>query len=294
MHTDRLLVLAGPTSAGKTEAALWIAERWGAVVVSADAMQVYKGMDVGTGKCPLPERRGVPHVGIDVCEPREPFDASDFVALAEETIARHRRVIVAGGTSLYIHALVRGLVSTPPVDPKLRAELEAADDLFERLEEVDPTLASRLHRNDRVRLVRGLEVFLQSGRRLSELHDEHAEQPDRFAVDGLWLDREDLYDRIDRRVHQMMEDGYLEEVRNLLDAGVHRDLRPMQSLGYRHLCAHLLDGLPLDETIRCTQRDTRRFARKQRNWKRTLNFETARSDDLARLEALGCAAFGQP
>jgi len=294
MDTNRLLVLAGPTSAGKTDAALWIAERWEAVVVSADAMQVYTGMDIGTGKCTSAERGRVPHYGIDIRAPNEAFDASDFVDLAERAISEHHRVVVAGGTSLYIHALVRGLVETPPVDMALRSELEGAEDLYERLQAVDPILASRLHPNDRVRLVRGLEVYLQSGQRLSALHDAHAERPDRHEVSGLWLDRDDLYERIDQRVHAMMEGGYVAEVRALLDAGFERGLKPMQSLGYRHLCDHLLDGVDVAEAVRCTQRDTRRFARKQRNWKRSLSYEVSRSDDLARLERLGREAFGEP
>src|SRR5690606_5707082 len=140
---------------------------------------------------------------------------------------------VAGGTSLYLRAMVRGLVPTPEVDPALRAELEGLPDLYPRLEAVDPALAARLHPNDRLRLVRGLEVFHATGRRLSALQDEHARAPDRVRAVGLWLDRSDLDARIDRRVRRMLDDGYAEEVRRLLDAGYGRELKPMQSLGYR-------------------------------------------------------------
>jgi tRNA dimethylallyltransferase len=279
-----LLVLAGPTAAGKTAAALVVAERFEAVVLSADAMQVYRGMDVGTGKATAEERARVPHFGIDVVDPDEPFDASDFVALGDEVVAAHARVVVAGGTSLYVQSLVRGLVPTPDVDPELRRRLEALPDLHARLAAVDPVLAARLHPNDRKRLVRGLEVFELTGRRLSELQTVHQDAPDRHTAVGLWLDRADLDERIDARVVQMIDRGYVGEVRRLLDAGYDRRLKPLQSLGYRHLCDHLLDALPLDEAIRRTQRDTRRFARKQRNWMRVLGYErvhAAEAPDVA-------------
>ncbi len=266
-------MLAGPTASGKTAAAIAVAERFGAIVLSADAMQVYRGLDIGTAKATAEERARVPHEGIDLVEPNEPFDAAEFVALADRLVAAHPRVILAGGTSLYLRSFVRGLVSTPPVDPALRAELEALDDPHAALSQVDPVLAARLHPNDRVRIIRGLEVYHQGGTPLSALHAEHAEAPDRVQAVGLWLDRDDLDARIDARVEAMIAQGYVDEVRGLLERGVSRDLKPMQSLGYRHLCDHLLDDLPLDEAIRRTQRDTRRFARKQRNWMRALGYD---------------------
>lgn len=284
-----VLVLAGPTSAGKTAVALEVAEAFGAVILSADAMQVYRGMDIGTGKATAEEQARAPHFGLDVVDPDDPFDAGAFVALADQVMARHPRVVVAGGTSLYLRALIRGLVETPPVDPAVRAELEAADDLHARLTAVDPELAARLHPHDRVRLIRGLEVFLTTGQRLSALQREHAGRPDRVRAVGLWLDRTDLDARINARVHQMIEQGYVEEVRVLLERGFGRDLKPMQSLGYRHLCDHLLDGLPLEEAIRRTQRDTRRFARKQRTWSKALGFPPV-LDDAQVTAALTAAA----
>jgi tRNA dimethylallyltransferase len=287
-----LLVLAGPTAAGKSAAAIAVAEKYGAVVLSADAMQVYRGMDVGTGKATPEERARVRHFGIDLVDPDQPFDASDFVALGDRVIAEHPRVVVAGGTSLYVRSLIRGLVETPPVDPELRRELEALPDLHARLAEVDPVLAQRLHPHDTKRLVRGLEVFRLSGKRLSDLQDEHGTAPDRYAAVGVWLDRSDLDARIDARVHQMIADGYVPEVQRLLDAGFGRDLKPMQSLGYRHLCEHVLDGLPLDEAIRRTQRDTRRFARKQRNWMKVLGYERLLDDHTGVFAAAGAAFRG--
>ncbi|MEN0064494.1 MAG: tRNA (adenosine(37)-N6)-dimethylallyltransferase MiaA [Myxococcota bacterium] len=275
-----VLVLAGPTSAGKTAVALAVAERFGAVVLSADAMQVYRRLDIGTGKATSAERARVPHEGLDLVEPDEPFSAGDFVTLGDRVIGAHARVIVAGGTSLYLRSLLRGLVRTPPVDPELRAELEARDDLHAALQSIDPPLAKRLHPADRVRLIRGIEVFRLSGRRLSDLHAEHACAPDRIAHRALWLDRDDLYERIDARVIGMVEAGWVAEVQAVLDAGFAPTLKPLQSLGYRHLCAHLLEGLPLDETIRRTQRDTRHFSRKQRTWMRGLGYPRLVDDPL--------------
>lgn len=288
----RCLVLAGPTAAGKSAAAMDVCERFDAVLLSADAMQVYRHMDIGTAKPTLEEQARVRHFGIDLVNPDEDFDASDFVALADEVLAVHPRVVVAGGTSLYLQALIRGLVKTPTVDPALRAELEAIDDLHGALAAVDPELAARLHPNDRVRLVRGLEVYRQSGQRLSELQAEHADQPDRIEVAALWLDREDLDERIDQRVHVMLDAGYLDEVRGLLDAGYGPELKPMKSLGYRHLTEHLLADLPLDEAIRRTQRDSRRFARKQRNWMRVLGYDKAMADHSERAMTLADAMWG--
>lgn len=284
-------MLAGPTAAGKTDAAILAAKRFDAVIVSADAMQVFRGMDIGTGKVTPEQRAMVTHFGVDIVNPDEPFDAQSFVSLADEVIATHPRVIVAGGTSLYLRALLRGLVETPKIDPELRASLEALPDLHAQLTAVDPALAARLHPNDHVRIVRGLEVFHQTGQRLSALHETHQHEGasgPRVPYSGMWLDRptEILDARIDARVDQMIADGYLDEVRSLLDRGFGPTLKPMQSLGYRHLCDHLSGELTLDEALRRTRRDTRRFARKQRTWMRTLGFpriEAPGTDEILRI-----------
>jgi tRNA dimethylallyltransferase len=249
-------------------------------------------MDVGTAKATAEERARVLHLGLDLREPHEPFDAADFVALADQALAAHPRVVVAGGTSLYLQALQRGLVQTPRPDPARRAELLADAGLYARLHEVDPELAARLHPHDLVRVVRGVEVFEATGERLSALQAAHARAPDRVQVDAVWLDAPDLEARIDARVLRMVEEGYVEEVRALLDAGVDRALKPMRSLGYRHLTDHLLDGLPLDEAIRRTQRDTRRFAHKQRTWHNALGYPRAGDDPRASAEAAAQRLWG--
>ncbi|MCB9678512.1 MAG: tRNA (adenosine(37)-N6)-dimethylallyltransferase MiaA [Alphaproteobacteria bacterium] len=285
----RAFVVAGPTATGKTALALAVAEATGAVIVSADAMQVYRGMDIGTAKATPEEQARVPHLGIDVVDPDEAFDAADFVRLAESAIRAHGRVVVCGGTSLYVRSLRRGLVETPEPDPAVRERLAALDDPYGQLCRVDPALAARLHPNDHVRILRGLEVFEATGRRLSDLHAAHEAEPDRVELSGFWLDRDDLDARIDGRVLAMMDAGYLDEVSGLL-ARYDRGVKPMRSLGYRHLADHLLDGVPLDEAVRRTQRDTRRFARKQRTWQKHVadgpGIRAARADgDAAALVA---------
>lgn len=260
----RPLVLLGPTGAGKTDLAVALAERWGAHVVSMDAMQVYRGMDIGTAKVSREVRARVPHFAIDIRDPDEAFDAADFVALAD---AVPDPKIVVGGTTFYFQAYVRGLVDTPAVDPALRTRLEALPEPHAELQRVDPVLAARLHPHDRVRIVRGLEVFLLGGVPLSTLHA--ADPRHRIDAEVVAVDVDDLYLRLDARVAAMMEAGYLDEVRALRAAGYARTLKPMQSLGYRHLAAHLDGEVSLDEAVRLTCRDTRTLARKQRSFLRS-------------------------
>ena len=292
----KLLVLGGPTGTGKTQAAVHVACLWDAVLISADAMQVYRGMDIGTGKASPYVLNRYPHVCVDVRDPHESFDATDFSAMADQAILEaaeeDRPVVVAGGTGFYLRVLLQGLVETPRADPQLRSELEAMEDPHAELCRVDPALAKRLHPNDRVRIIRGLEVFRLSNRRLSDLHAEHT-AAERYEAVSLWMDREDLDSRIDARVMRMMERGYLEEVRALLDSGVRSTEKPMCSLGYRHPAESLEEGLELEEAVRRTQRDTRKFARKQRTFLRSLGFPQidASNRDLV-LEAAE-AAFGK-
>jgi len=276
------LVLTGPTAAGKTAAALEIAERHGAIVVSMDAMQVYRGMDVGTGKVSLADRARVEHRCVDIREADEPFSAADFAAEASAAIATGRPVILCGGTPFYLRAFLVPLVEAPPVDPALRTRLESLENPHAALLDVDPALASRLHPNDRVRVVRGLEYKALTGRRLSEVHD--ADRRARRDAEVVWLDAPDLAERIDRRVLSMLEEGYVAETERLL-ARFPRDIKPLLSLGYRHVAAHLLDGLPLAEAVALTQQDTRRFARKQRSFFRSLGLAPGGDPALAAARA---------
>ena len=279
------LVIVGPTGAGKTAAALRIAERHGVDIVSMDAMQVYRGMDVGTAKATPHERARVRHHCVDVRDPTEPFDAVDFAAEVERV---GTRTVLCGGTVFYLRAWMQPLVDLPPVDPEVRARCEAVVDPHAALVAVDPVLAARLHPNDRVRVIRGLEVHAQTGRRLSELHD--ADLGHRKACTVVWLDRDDLDDILDARVDAMMRAGYLDEVGALLDAGVPRTCKPMLSLGYKHLADHLAGEIDLAEAVLRTKVATRQFARRQRKFLRNLGFTP--TSDGPHVNAAAAGAFG--
>lgn len=266
-----VLILGGTTGAGKTNLAIEIAERWGAQVVSADAMTVYRGMDIGTAKPDKAVRARVPHACIDVRDPDGEFSVADFVAAFEAVSSTHENTLVVGGTPFYLSALVRPLADMPAADPEVRATLDALDDPHGRLAEIDPVTAARLHPNDRVRIMRALEVHAITGETLSALHAAGGRTQ---AVDAecMWLDPGDLDARIEHRLQAMVAAGYLDEVSGLLAAGWAPELKPMRSFAYRYMVACVQGEHDLDEAIRCTARDSRRFARKQRTWARGMGW----------------------
>ena len=257
-----LLCIGGQTATGKTAAAIEVAHRWPVVLVSADAMQVYRGFDIGTAKPSAAEQKAFPHRGVDIRDWNEDYNAAEFAADTDALVA-NQNVVVVGGTGFYHRALLVGFAPMPDPDPTLRAELSALPDLHARLVELDPVTAQRLHANDRVRLIRAIEVSTLAGRPMSAIHAEHA-LTSRHEGERVLLERDGLADHIDQRVETMMANGYLDEVRGLLDSGVSVDCKPMRSLGYKHLAQHLLGTMSLPEAIRLTQRDSRRFARKQK------------------------------
>jgi tRNA dimethylallyltransferase len=274
----RLLVIAGPTASGKTALAVALAERLGGEVVNADSQQVYRGLDVGTAKPTPAERARVPHHLLDVVEPGEGMDAARFAALADAAIAeiaaRGRLPIVAGGTGLYVRALLHGVVPAPGRDPALRARLEeealrlGRPALHARLAAVDPEAAARIRPNDLVRVVRALEIAA-GGRRPSELHAAHAFREDRYDATILALDppRAELHARIDARVREMFAAGLLEETRSLL-ARSGGALPGRLPIGYAEAAEHLGGALPLEEAVRRVQVAHRRYARRQVIWLR--------------------------
>ena len=267
-----VLIIGGPTAAGKSDAAIAVAKRWGAHIISADAMTVYRHMNIGTAK-PDPDLLvRHPHACIDIRDPDEEFSVADFVEVVDLAVREHDRVVIAGGTPFYLAALVRPLAVLPEADPGVRATLELLSDPHARLAEVDPPLAERLHPNDRVRIIRALEVFTLTGTPLSVLQKRPPRRPP-LPAEVVWLDRDALRDCIDLRLSMMMEAGYREEVEGLLADGWGRELKPMKSFAYRHLVSHILGEMPLDEAIRQTARDTWRLARKQRNWARSMEWQ---------------------
>ncbi len=279
-RTPRLpvILIAGPTGVGKTALSLDLAERFRTEIVNADSMQVYRFMDIGTAKATAEERARVRHHLLDLVDPDQPFDAAAYAELAHPVIKtmRHqgRIPLVVGGTGLYMKVLTRGICQGPQVDPSVRAALrrevqeEGLAALHIELKAVDPVLGESLHPHDRQRITRALEVFRSTGRRLSEWQTAHRFAQDLYPTLKIFLtrSREKLYDRIDRRVLEMMDSGFLEEVRGLLQRGYGPELKPMQSLGYRQLARHLLERLPLDPAIDQIQRDTRRYAKRQMTW----------------------------
>ena len=278
--TSPLLIVLGPTASGKTSLALELAEHLpgGGELIGADSMQIYRGMDVGTAKPTAAERARAPHHLIDFIDPHEEsFSAHDWVRLAEEAITsvrdRGSHPIVVGGTNLYIRALLEGLMEGPEPDPELRSRLDAMSDeaLRENLMRIDPAAAERIHRNDRRRTIRALEVFELSGTPLSEQQVQWDEQQitprRRTRVICLDWPTEALNRRINARVRQMADAGFLEEVRTLRERAP-LSTQAAKAVGYEELGAHLDGTLTLEEALERTKIRTRRFAKQQRTWMR--------------------------
>ena len=278
-----LTIILGPTAVGKSRMAVDLALRFGGEVISGDSVQVYRGFDIGTDKPAPAARRGIPHHLIDIVEPDVQFTAADFVrealAAAAAVAARGRLPIIAGGTGLYLKALIDGLFPGPGRDPAVRAALEAEaragglDALYRKLEMIDPEYARVARSRDRIRIVRALEVYAVTGRPLSE-HFRRTESPLKGRPVlrlGLRLDRETLNRRIDARVDRMFERGLVEEVRGLLARGVPEAAPPFRALGYRHVLRHLRGELGLEETAALTKLDTRHYAKRQMTWFRKMD-----------------------
>lgn len=274
-----LIALYGPTGVGKTKLAIELSKQLNAEIVGADSVQVYRGFDIGSGKPTPAELGGIAHHLIDVLDATETIDAARYAQLADAAITdvqrRGRVPIVVGGTGLWLRALLRGLVAVPPKDAALRASLEAdfARDpkgAHERLRTVDPLSAARIHPNDMIRTVRALEVHAQTGQALGVLRAEHAHGSPRHRALVIAIDlAEPHYSQaIERRAREMLDRGLLAEVRGLIER-YGRDARPLHSVGYKQALAHVLEGVPLEETRMRIAQATRLYARRQRTWART-------------------------
>lgn len=289
-------MLMGPTASGKTGLSLQLAARLDCEIISVDSAQVYRGMDIGTAKVDVGTRARIPHHLIDVADPAEPYSAARFrddaLRLIEAIRARGRTPLLVGGTMLYYRALLQGLGDLPRADPALRQQLglEAAavgwPVLHARLARLDPATAERLHPNDSQRIQRALEVVMLSGRSLTELQRQSSSAPS-----GPWLkialslpDRALLHARIEQRVHEMMQAGFLAEVQGLHARGdLHAELPSIRAVGYRQLWGHLEGEYGLPEAMQRTIAATRQFAKRQLTWLRSepdLHLLDARSPDL--------------
>ncbi len=273
-----IIVICGPTGLGKTSVSIELAIDLHGEIVGADSMQIYRYMDIGTAKPTPYERAQVPHYMVDIVDPDESFDAADFAKMAGEMIMKlHVEGIVSfvvGGTGLYIKALVHGLSQAGPADTDIRKRLKEAEllhgsgFLYERLSKCDPEASERIHPNDTFRIIRALEVYETTGMAISQYSKDHGFENRRFNVlkIGLYIERETLYDRIDRRVDAMIEAGLVDEVKMLLNMGYSEDLKSMQSIGYRHMIDFIKGRIAWEEAVRTLKRDTRRYAKRQMTW----------------------------
>jgi len=277
-----LVIVLGPTAVGKSRVAVALSLRFRGEVISGDSIQVYRGFDIGADK-PGPEARsGVPHHLIDIVDPEVQYTAADFVrgalAAARDIAARGRLPVVAGGTGLYLKALVDGLFPGPGRDPAVRQALEAEarekglEALFRRLEAIDPDYAAKIGRRDRLRIIRALEVQMTTGRPISE-HFRATRSPlaGRTVIRiGLTLDRETLCRRIEDRVDRMFARGLVDEVRGLIARGVPESAPPFRALGYSHVLRLLRGEISRDEAVALTKTETRQYAKRQMTWFRKM------------------------
>ncbi len=273
-----ILIIAGPTAVGKTEASLLLAREFRTEIVSADSMQIYRGMDIRTAKPTKKQRELVLHHMIDIVEPDQAYSVGDYLRDARSAIDRilasGRTPLVVGGTGLYIRALTRGLFSGPPADKDLRAQLHQREmesspgTLYAELEKRDPDAAARIHPNDLRRTMRALEVYYLKDKKLSEFQREHAfnDAPYRFTLLFLTRERTELYPRIEKRVDQMIADGLESEVRGLMARGYSPDLASMKGLGYQHFIEVCRGTSSRDDALALLKRDTKRFAKRQFTW----------------------------
>jgi tRNA dimethylallyltransferase len=273
-----LIAIVGPTASGKSALALRLARAHGGEIVSCDSLQVYRGLDIGSAKATLEERREIQHHLIDVVDPRELFSAAEYARRARGALAditeRGRLPIVAGGTGLYLKALVEGLFDGPARDEGRRRRLERLAEHFgdERvhrlLRRLDPEAAGRIRPRDRVRIVRALEVYWATGQPISAHQRKGAEPLSgyRILVLGLAPDRDELRQVVERRTHAMLERGLIDEVRGLLGRGFGPDLRPLQAIGYREAVAVVRGGMSLEDAEGAIVTATMRFAKRQMTW----------------------------
>ena len=274
----KVIVIAGPTASGKTDLAVDLARALSGEIVNADAMQVYRGMDIGTAKPTYEEQRGIPHHLLDVVNPDEDFNAAIYRRMAlpivNEICLKGKTCLVVGGTGLYIRGLIGGLMESPPSDPELRerlrmeCEVHGTAKLHEKLETLDPERAESIHPNDGVRIIRAIEINTLSDLRSSDLMKRHGFRERSLNALKLCLDmdREDLYHRINERTVKMADRGLIEETRDLLKKGYSPGLKSMKAIGYRHMFRYLHGEWSLEETITRLKRDTRRYAKRQLTW----------------------------
>lgn len=278
MRKERLLVLIGPTAVGKTALSIELAKRLPIEIISGDSMQVYRGMDIGTGKATEEEQQNIPHHLLDIRDPDEPFSVTEFKDRAQTLIRdinqRGKWPLIVGGTGLYVEAVCYNYeFSDAPIDENFRKRLReraaasGSEELHRELQQADPDAAERIHPNDLRRIIRALEVIELTGEPFSH-YQKGARKPSPYdlRIVGLTMDRQMLYKRIEERIDKMLEQGWLEEVKALRNQGYTNEAVSMQALGYKELVQHLEGQLEYSEAVRLIKRNTRRFAKRQLSW----------------------------
>lgn len=278
MDKTRIVIICGPTAAGKSALAAELASRFNAEIVSADSMQVYRHMDIGTAKPDERLRAMAPHHLIDVIDPDQDYSAALYMQDASKAIedirARGRNVIVAGGTGLYIKALTKGLFEAPASDKAVRqrlqdeAEEKGLGPLYERLKNVDPESAASIHPNNRARVIRALEIYETAGMAASALRKKHGFADERFEAlkIGVARERTELGSAIDERVDEMIKGGLIQETERLISMGYPSTLKSMRALGYKEICSFINGEYSLEEAVGLIKRETRRYAKRQMTW----------------------------
>jgi tRNA dimethylallyltransferase len=280
---ERLISIIGPTAVGKTQLSIDLAKILNTEIISGDSMLVYRGMDIGTAKPTLAERAGVPHHLMDILEPCEEFSVTSFIELASKEITEINRKnkipILAGGTGLYIKALLEGYqFNTTPGDNRYRSELEQLATLrgnqylHHLLQQVDPQTASRLHPNDQRRIIRALEVYHLGGENISQSKTASESIKYDHLVIGLTMNRQRLYERINHRVDVMMANGLVEEVTRLLHSGIPENCQAMKGIGYKEIVAYIKKEVSLQTAIENIKQSTRHFAKRQITWYKKMDY----------------------
>ncbi|MBH9965351.1 tRNA (adenosine(37)-N6)-dimethylallyltransferase MiaA [[Bacillus] enclensis] len=278
-HTtkEKLIVLIGPTAVGKTKTSIHLAKSFNAEIISGDSMQIYKGMDIGTAKITIEEMEGVPHHLIDIKDPKESFSAAEFQQLVREKISeihsRGKIPMIVGGTGLYIQSVIYDYQFTDsPGDAEYRCTLEervkdeGIGPLYDELQRIDPSAAKNIHPNNTRRVIRALEIFHCTGETMTDYQSSQIDDPlYETALLGLTMDRDKLYDRINKRVDIMVEEGLIEEVQTLYNQGVH-NVQSVQAIGYKEIYEYLEGRISFDRAIETLKQNSRRYAKRQLTW----------------------------
>ncbi len=272
---NNLICIAGPTASGKTALSIALAKELDAEIVSCDSMQIYKRMDIGTAKPSLEEQDGIPHHMLDVAEPDEDFSVSRYCNLAspiiDDILAQGKTAIIVGGTGLYMDSLIKGNDFAPFPSTGMREKLEAQpiEEVYAQLRSIDPEAAARLHLADKKRIIRAMEVYLETGETITEHNRRTQAIPPKYKPVWFALEdenRQDLYDRIDRRVQLMLEEGWIDEIKGLLASGIPAKCTAMQAIGYKEFVAALEGHISIEEAAAQVQQASRHYAKRQLTW----------------------------